>query len=83
MRAAAAEAAAEVEEYRATRTARLHSHGATPEAAATAERLRRVAAETDAALAALDAEYARNKDLVIGMLLQIVLSVEHPFAATA
>lgn len=120
MRAAAAEAAAEVDEYRAMRASRLNS--STPEAAATLERLcvlsrcccnarvrffglqragraarppphfaarplspparrRRVTADTDAGLAALDAEFMRNKDLVIGMLLQMVLSIENPFSA--
>ena len=44
-------------------------------------RRRRVTADTDAGLAALDAEFMRNKDLVIGMLLQMVLSIENPFAA--
>jgi hypothetical protein len=39
-----------------------------------------VTADTDAGLAALDAEFMRNKDLVIGMLLQMVLSIENPFA---
>ena len=38
--------------------------------------------DTDTKLAELDAEYANNKDLVIGMLLQMVLSIENPFSTS-
>ena len=43
------------------------------------DKVRRVTAETDAKLSALDSEYSRNRDVVIGVLLQIVLSIENPY----
>ena len=45
------------------------------------ERLRRVTADTDSKLSELETEYANNKDLVIGMLLQMVLSIDNPFTS--
>ena len=122
LRQAAAEAAKEVEEYRAmrahkllqgtsevrsracgcgcvrvcrrTRAAHRRSHRprlptrpppppSSFQSAALVDKVRRVTAETDARLASLDAEYARNRDVVIGVLLQVVLSIENPFAAAA
>jgi hypothetical protein len=38
-----------------------------------------VTVETDQRLGALEAEYQRNKELVAGMLLQIVLSIDNPY----
>lgn len=109
MRAATAEAAREVAEFKAMREAQLRRespevrlHQALPRAGTRcrchwltvcavdshillqAEALRRrsdaVKAATEAKLVALEAEYARNKDLVTGMLLQVVLSIDNPYA---
>ncbi len=51
------------------------------QAEALISRVRRVTGETEQKLAGLEAEYTRNKDLVAGMLLQVVLSIDNPFAA--
>jgi len=55
---------------------RLHFH---LQAEALISRVRRVTVETDQRLGALEAEYQRNKELVAGMLLQIVLSIDNPY----
>jgi hypothetical protein len=49
------------------------------QAEALISRVRRVTVETDQRLGALEAEYQRNKELVAGMLLQIVLSIDNPY----
>ena len=51
-----------------------------PQTDALIGRVRRVQAETERSLASLDAEYQRNKDLVTGMLLKVVMSIDNPYA---
>lgn len=46
-------------------------------------RVRRTIAETEGRLRVLDDEYARNKDGVIGVMLQIVLNIENTYATKA
>lgn len=67
--------------HTATAPARRRHRLALPPAQSLAlvDKVRRVTAETDQKLLALDSEYQANKDVVIGMLLQVVLSIDNPF----
>ncbi len=79
MRKAQADARREIDEYRAAREAKLHA--VVPEAAALEAKVARVTAETDRKIAALDAEYAANKEKVLQLAMQVVMNVKNPFAA--
>ena len=71
MRQAAADAKREMDEYRAMREARLKT--AQPEAQALDAKVHRVTAETDRAIAALEAEYSGNKEKVLQLVMQVVM----------
>ena len=51
-----------------------------PEAEALAAKVARLAGETDRKIAALEAEYQRNKEPVLQLLMQIVMSIDNPHA---
>ena len=80
MRQAQSEAKREVDEYRAVREAKLRS--VQPEAEALAGKVARLAGETDRKIANLDAEFQRNKEPCLQLLMQLVMSIENPHAAS-
>jgi Vacuolar (H+)-ATPase G subunit len=77
LRSAQTEARKEIDEYRAQREAKLRT--VQPEAQALEEKTRRITSETDRSIKLLEEEYQKNKDIVTGMLLQVVLNIDNPF----
>jgi hypothetical protein len=78
LRQAQGDAKREIDEFRAQREARLRT--VQPEAEALAAKVARLAGETDRKIAALEAEYQRNKEPVLQLLMQIVMSIDNPHA---
>jgi V-type H+-transporting ATPase subunit G len=81
IRTAQGEAKKEVEEYKAQRESKLRT--VQPEAEALAAKVQRLAADTDRKIASLTAEYERNKEPVLQMLMQVVMNIENPYGAKA
>ena len=81
IRTAQGEAKKEVEEYKAQRESKLRT--VQPEAEALAVKVQRLSEETDRKIAALTAEYERNKEPVLQMLMQVVMNIENPYGAKA
>ena len=79
LRQAQGDAKREIEEFRAQREARLRT--VQPEAEALAAKVARLAGDTDRKIAALEAEYQRNKEPVLQLLMQVVMSIDNPHAA--
>ena len=76
---AGVDAKKDIDEDRAAREAALLAPNA--EATAMTSKITSLTAETTAKIALLDGEYAQTKDAVVGMLLQVVLNIDNPFAA--
>ena len=51
-----------------------------PEAEALSNKVARLAGETDRKIANLEAEYQRNKEPVLQLLMQVVMNIENPYA---
>ena len=81
MRSAQTEARKEIDEYRAMREAKLRT--VQPEAKALEEKTRQITSETDRSIKLLEDEYHKNKDIVTGMLLQVVLNIDNPFGESS
>ena len=81
IRTAQGEAKREVEEYKAQRESKLRT--VQPEAEALATKVQRLAADTDRKIASLTAEYERNKEPVLQMLMQVVMNIENPYGGKA
>jgi hypothetical protein len=81
IRTAQGEAKKEVEEYKAQRESKLRT--VQPEAEALATKVQRLAADTDRKIASLTAEYERNKEPVLQMLMQVVMNIENPYGGKA
>ena len=79
LRQAQGDAKKEIDEFKAQREARLRT--VQPEAEALAAKVARLASETDRKISALEAEYQRNKEIALQMLMEIVMSINNPNAA--
>lgn len=79
LRQALTETKKEIDEYRAQREVKLRATN--PEAQALDARVARVTAETDRSIAALEAEYGRNKEAVLKLLMEVTMNVSNPHAA--
>ena len=79
LRQAQGDAKREIDEFKASREARLRT--VQPEAEALAAKVARLAGETDRKIASLEAEYQRNKEPVLQLIMQVVMSIDNPHAA--
>ena len=79
LRQAQGDAKREIDEFKAQREARLRT--VQPEAEALSAKVARLAGETDRKIAALEAEYQRNKEPVLQLIMQVVMSIDNPHAA--
>ena len=78
LRQAQGDAKREIDEFKAQREARLRT--VQPEAEALSAKVARLAGETDRKIAALEAEYQRNKEPVLQLIMQVVMSIDNPHA---